>query len=713
MKIPVMIQMQSGENGATALCMMLGYYRRYVPIGEMRDVCISSRNGSSPAQIADAARLYGLSAEIETLTADQLREKRFPLMIQWKRRYYTLIKSIRGDIATVVDPASGEYRIEMQKLASLFTGTAISFTKDSSFKPGGRRESLVSLVGERVRPLRRPMRLLFVFAVVCAALNLAMMNLQKLILDRYMGTTDIKLQFAGYMFLMLYAFLMLLYTISGMLRTRLVDKSSRSASAKSGMDLFKTILGQPIRFFEHYSAWELMSRIESNITLDSSILRTLVPRVIDAVMTFVYVVFLFSYNPVIAASCVTLLLASLMLTTVIQEKNAIASKSMATSGNSVNASLLNGMNMIDTIQSTGAERAFYNKWHSSQLRFNTSRQIQLRFSALSTLVSNLSGNLLQAIQLFMGAWFVVHGHFTLGSMSMFQGVLGSMITSVNNCISTVDTLQTMRTNIERVNDIRVLEARKAIPLRLNEGEEPDKLMGRISARDICYRYNRGDHLALDHVSIEVEPGQMIAIVGSTGCGKSTLLKILADLYTAESGEILYDGKHREDIPDVIFHSSVSTVDQEAMMFEDSIYNNIRMWDSTIENYEVVLAAMDAQIHERIIREKLDYASMLKENGRNFSGGELQRLELARALAHEPTLLLLDEFTSALDALTEDKAMRALRYKGTTCIIVAHRLSTIVDCDRIYVMDEGRIVQQGTHAELYSDEDGLYRKLVGV
>ena len=203
---------------------------------------------------------------------------------------------------------------------------------------------------------------------------------------------------------------------------------------------------------------------------------------------------------------------------------------------------------------------------------------------------------------------------------------------------------------------------------------------------------------------------MIAIVGGSGSGKSTLLKILADLYEPESGEILYAGLQRNEIPDVIFRSSVTTVDQETVMFEDSVYNNIRMWDNTIENYEVIMAARDAQIHDRIIQERLKYTAPIKENGRNFSGGELQRLELARALAHEPTLLMLDEFTSALDALTEDRVIRSIKDKGITCIIVAHRLSTIVDCDRIYVMDQGRIIQEGTHQELY-DQEGLYRDLI--
>ncbi|MBR2769083.1 MAG: ATP-binding cassette domain-containing protein, partial [Solobacterium sp.] len=233
----------------------------------------------------------------------------------------------------------------------------------------------------------------------------------------------------------------------------------------------------------------------------------------------------------------------------------------------------------------------------------------------------------------------------------------------------------------------------------------------IEVKNVNYRYNKGDSLALTDVSLEVKPGQMVAIVGGTGCGKITLLKVMADLYEAESGEVLYNGKKRSEIPDVVFHSSIMTVDQECVVFEDSVYANIRMWDATIEDYEIYLAARDAQIHNRILKDRDGYGTMMKENGSNYSGGELQRMELARALAHEPTLLFLDEFTSALDALTESRVIKSIRDKGTTCVIVAHRLSTIVDCDRIYVMDKGKIIQEGTHSELYAQE-GLYRTLIG-
>ena len=709
MKIPVMVQMQRSENGATALCMILGYYKRFVPIKEMREICVSSRNGSSPEQILRAAEHYGLLGTIKSVPVEELKNQTFPVMIIWKRRYYALIQSIRGNVVTLIDPASGIYKMDMQKLAILYSGTMICFQKTPSFETGGSYASLGGLLKNRLRPIFASMISMLIFTVVCVGLNLAMVMLDKRILDQYMGHTEPEKMHHGYLFLLLYALLMILYTVCGILKTRLVSKTSRFNSAGSGSRLFKKIFRQPMRFFEQYSPWDIMSRLETNVTLDSSILKNFVPRLIDAGMSVIYVIFLFSYNYIIAAICIAVVAIILFLNRSLQEMTAIASKSMVTYGNNVNASLLNGMNMIDTIKSTGTERAFYRMWHTSRIQYADAEKKLQRYFAASNVLSVLSENILQGVQLFIGAYFVVHGNFTLGGMSLFQGMLGSMANSINNCISSANQLQSMRADIERIKDI---EDRDSLPaVALNEIGPQGKLRGRLCARDICYRYNQGDSLALDHVSIEALPGQMIAIVGATGCGKSTLLKILADLYTAESGTVLYDGKRREEIPDVVFHSSVCTVDQEPVMFEDSIYNNIRLWDSTIENYEVILAARDAQIHDRITKEKLDYSATIKENGCNFSGGELQRIELARALAHEPALLLLDEFTSALDALTEENAMRALREKGTTCVIVAHRLSTIVDCDRIYVMDHGRIVEEGTHEELYQ-LNGLYRKLVG-
>jgi ABC-type bacteriocin/lantibiotic exporter with double-glycine peptidase domain len=302
---------------------------------------------------------------------------------------------------------------------------------------------------------------------------------------------------------------------------------------------------------------------------------------------------------------------------------------MSTSTGELNSSVLNGMNMIDTIKSTGAEKAFFNSWYQSQISCNSSKLSNFRINRMISACSNLHSYLTSGIQLFLGAYFIADGKFTLGTMALFSSVLGNMRNSMSSVLSSINTMQTMRTNIERVNDITERPVRPEI--HLEDGVQYDKLEGHIEVSHLNYRYNKGDRLAIEDVSLEVKPGQMIAIVGATGCGKSTLLKLMADLYEPESGEILYAGRHRSEIPDTVFHSSVATVDQEAVVFEDSIYANLRMWDKTVEDYEIYLAARDAQIHNRIMRDKEGYGAKIRENGSNFSGGELQRLELARAL----------------------------------------------------------------------------------
>ena len=715
MKIPVVIQMQPGENGAAALCMMLGCHKRYVPMEELREKCVTSRNGSSPEQIIEAAAAYDLVGRVEKKDVSELEQKDFPLMVLWKRRYYVIIRSIKGGIVSLVDPAKGEYKIKIEKFREIYSGKAIYLSPNEQFQPGGKRESLFSLIRGRLAFLKKTMLLLSIFTIAAVVLNMGMAELQKDTLDTFMnpsGGTGEDSFISWELALGIYLILLTLYTFSGMMKTRLVNRSSRDSSARSGSKLFKKMFNQPLKFFEQYSAGELMSRLENNVRLDNSLIKSLVPRLIDAVMTVIYIVILMRYNVILSCICLLIVLINIIITLHFQEKNSIAAKSMTTNRGTLNTSVMNGINMIDTIKSTGAERDFYNIWFDSQLQVSGNKMTGAKLTGITAFVSSLNNGILQAVQLFLGAWFILQGSFTLGMMSLFQTVLNSMVNSMKNCLTSVETLQKMRTNIERMNDISRRPAREPIRLPEDQYETVDKLQGRIEAKHINYRYFQGDELAVNDVSLEVKPGQMVAIVGPTGCGKSTLLKILADLYTAESGDILYSGKHREEIPDVVFRSSVTTVDQECVMFDDSIYNNIRMWDDTIEDYEVVIAARDAQISKRIEKEKMDYGARMLENGKNFSGGELQRLELARALAHEPTLLFLDEFTSALDALTEDKVIRSIRDKGTTCILVAHRLSTIVDCDRIYVMDRGRVVQEGTHSELYA-QDGLYRRLIGA
>ena len=725
MKIPIQIQMTAGENGATALSMMLGYFGKYVPIQEVRSVCVTSRNGTSPEQMKEAAEHYGLIAELKKIPVGELQKESLPLLVSWKKRYYAIIVKYSSDIVEVIDPAKGMYKCPMNAFKKHYSGTAVLLSKGPEFKPGGERESLYTLLKDRIKPLIRPMFGLLVFSVLCIWLDMALSRGQKTMMDSIVSP-DGDLSFLTPLFslfgktvpnrpsaaVIMTAILLggaLLYAIFTIIKETIVNRATRNMLAESGSAMFKHLFSQPMRFFEQYSAAELIQRLNGNEKLVHTLVSSLVPRLINAVMTVFYFVLLMSYNKTIALLCLAVELINSLIQIKLQEKNAIISRSMATSTGALNSSVLNGMNMIDTIKSTGSEKAFFNMWYESQTQVNESRLATFRINQVIRAVSDVHNYLLQGIQLFLGAWFITQGQFTLGTIALFRSILGSMRGSLNNVLTSVNTLQSMRTNIERVDDILSRPVREEIPLE--DGKQYDKLAGHIEVSHVNYRYNPGDDLAVSDVSMEVKPGQIVAIVGGTGCGKSTLLKLMADLYEPESGTILYSGLKREEIPDVVFHTSIMTVDQESVVFEDSVYSNIKMWDSTIEDYEVYLAARDAQIHDRIMRDPSGYATQILENGRNFSGGELQRLELARALAHEPTILFLDEFTSALDALTESKVIQAIRDKRTTCVIVAHRLSTIVDCDRIYVMDKGKIVQEGTHSELYAQE-GLYRQLIG-
>lgn len=707
MRIPITIQMQPGENGAAALCMMLGYFGRYVPLSEMREECVSSRNGSSPKQLIAAAEKYGINGELQEIELSELKNQKFPILVHWKKKYYTIIKAIKKDIVYVVDPSRGEYKLPLVAFERHYSGKAIVFTKGDNFVKGGKRESLLKLLIGRIKPIIKPMIGLLIFSIICIELDLQLSKLTKVYMDENMsGSPDAK-----DITLVLLYLCMIGYALFTAIRTNLILSTSRNSSAVSGSKLFKNMFAQPMKFFEQYSAGELMTRIENNATLDNSIMQSLVPRFIDAFMTIIYFVVLMRYNYVITLICLAIEIINILVTLYFQERNAIISKSMATTSGTLKTSILNGMNMIDTIKSTGAERSFYNIWYESQEQVCESKKLKFKLNSITSLTNGIHSFLIQGVQLFVGAYFIKHGHFTLGTLALFQSVMSNMRSSLNNCLNTVDTLQTMRTNIERVDDINERPIRDEIPIPKDDLSGVDKLRGHIVVDHVVYRYNKGDDPAVNDVSMEIMPGQMVAIVGETGCGKSTLLKIMADLYSAESGQILYGGKRRDEIPDVVFRSSVSSVDQETVMFEDSVYANIKMWDSTIEDYEVILAAYEAQIHNRIIRDRTEYGTIMKENGGNYSGGELQRLELARALAHDPTILFLDEFTSALDALTEDKVIKNIRRKGITTVIVAHRLSTIVDADMIYVMEKGKIIQKGTHSELYAQE-GLYRTLIG-
>lgn len=703
------IQMQKADNGAAALATMLATYGRYILLEEARALCPSSRNGTPPELLAEAAGAYGMDVRIEELDPEGVRCAQKPLLVLYKRKAYVVVRKMKRGRVSLSDPAKGDYDISEEAFFQHYSGIALPMAPGPDFERGGRPEKLTALLAKRLGGIKKELMGLFLMNLAVVGFDLLFVNFTKDLLNT--EAPDPASSIGALVIPTLIALAVLLVGAAFSARKTLaLSEASRRVAATSGANLFKHIFRMPIEFFDNVSAGELMQRMENNAKLDRSLIQSIIPRMIDAVTCVAYLLLMFSYNYWVALACLVVEIAYLVAMHVQRNAIALQSRSVVSSSGTLNSKVLNGLGTIETIKISGTERVFFGLWKESQDEFQLTNKNSLKTDAITKVIQGVHGVLSSAALLFVGAHFMVMGEFTAATLTAMQMVVNKVGNSLSNCMNTLNGLNTMRTNIERVED---LNRRPAIALRpLPDGAVASKILGDLVVDHVTYRYNPGDPPAVDDVSLSVKYGQMVAIVGKTGCGKSTLLKLIADLYTMQEGRITYAGRTRDEISDVEFRSSVVTVDQEAMMFEDSVRANLKMWDETIEDFTMAMAAASAQIHERIIRDREGYDAAVLENGKNFSGGELQRMELARALEMEPTILLLDEFTSALDALTEERVMQQIRLSESTCVIVAHRLSTIRDADQIIVMDKGRIVQAGTHDVLMA-EDGLYRDLVAT
>ena len=379
-----------------------------------------------------------------------------------------------------------------------------------------------------------------------------------------------------------------------------------------------------------------------------------------------------------------------------------------------------GLRNIDSLRATATEDDFFVRWSGYQARELTARQ---KFSELGYVIGALPGLFLLVggmAVLGFGGWRVMSGAMTIGTFMGFYVLASHFLIPIGRFVQFADVFQILEADLQRIDD--VLDAPEDPALRADEGVGPTRvstlngrlrLAGRIELRDVTFSYQRNRQPLIEGFSLSVEPGQRIAVIGATGSGKSTLLRLISGEYRPQSGEILFDGVPAPEIPRNVLTGSVAAVDQQIFLFAASVRDNLTMWNPTVGDLQIVNAAKDALIHEEIMNRTLGYDSPVEEGGRNFSGGQRQRLEIARALVNNPSVLFLDEASSTLDALTEERIDDALRRRGCTCLIVAHRLSTIRDCDQIIVLDRGREVQRGTHTELIADADGLYNQLLSA
>ena len=471
------------------------------------------------------------------------------------------------------------------------------------------------------------------------------------------------------------------------------------------------LLRMPMEFFSQRMAGDIQGRQQSNAMIAEQLVNTFAPLALEAIMMVFYLVVMLRYSVMLTLIGLLSVVANLVLSRIISKKRINITRVQMRDAGKLAGTTVAGIEMIETIKASGAENGFFEKWAGYQASVNTNKVRFLRMNQILGLLPGLINSVCGTAVLVTGVFLAMEGEFTVGMIMAFQGFLSSFVSPAMTLISAGQSLQEMRTDMERIEDVMKYPSDPVFENNVEAEEgEYDKLSGNIELKNVTFGYSRLAEPLIKDFSMTLKPGSRVAFVGPSGCGKSTLSKLISGLYQPWSGEILFDGKPMSQIDRGVFTGSLAVVDQDIILFEDTIANNIKMWDNSIEDFEMIMAARDAQLHEDIMQREGGYQYKLTEGGKDFSGGQRQRMEIARVLAQDPTVIILDEATSALDAKTEYDVVRSIKDRGITCIVVAHRLSTIRDCDEIIVLDHGNVVERGTHEELMKN-GGAYTQLV--
>ena len=712
-RVPVVMQMEALECGAASLCMLMAYYGKWVPLEQVRKDCGVSRDGSKAGNLLKAARRYGFTAQGYRFEPEQLRENgKFPCIIHWEFNHFVVCDGFRGGKVYLNDPARGNYAVSMERFDEGFTGICLMIEPGEGFKPEGSPRSIMDFARKRLRGAEAAMVFVIVTTVIASLVGILTSGFSRVFLDELLTGRE-PTWFAPFLVgLGLLTFIQLVAAwIQAIYSLRLDGKM---AVVGNSSYMWK-VLRLPMEFFSQRLAGDIQQRKAFNETLSGHIVNTLAPLVIQGFMMIFYLVIMIRYSWLLSLIGILSVLMQFLISQVISRKRINITRVMMRDSGKLAAATVSGIEMIETIKASGAENGYFEKWSGYQASVNTQNVRFQKINQVLGIIPAVIAGVLNCVVLILGIWLTMRGQFSVGMVMAFQGFLASFMSPAQQLIASGQQMQEMRTGMERIEDVmeypedEALAAAGDFPAE-NAEAGYDKLSGSLVMRNVTFGYSRLAPPLIENFTLELKPGQRVAFVGTSGCGKSTLAKLISGLYRPWSGEILFDGKPIDQIDRSVFTGSVAVVDQDIILFEDTIAANIRMWDNSIEDFEVIMAARDAQLHEDIMQREGGYQYRLTEGGRDFSGGQRQRLEIARVLAQDPTMIIMDEATSALDAKTEYDVVRSIRDRGISCVVIAHRLSTIRDCDEIIVMDHGKVVERGAHDELMA-LDGVYRTLV--
>lgn len=712
-KTPLFLQSNSGESGAICLAMLLGHYGSFPKLAEVKNSCDCGNDEIEPVNLLEASRRFGFDADFLQLPFNELKNQACPFILPATSGKFILLVKKTGSSFIIHDPESGRKKISIDDLATKFSGRIMVAKPGKNFVASGRQSSFIKETCRRLFGYKSGVAYVLLAGFILLIPAIVIPALNKIFFDDIilMGQTLWYKPMLMIMGLLLVSGCILVF-MQQVILLRFEIKMSMVDSA----GFVSHILSIPYTYFQTHPTGDTVKRIKLNDAIATMLSREMTQLVISLITVFFYGIVMIKYSLLLTVAGVSIMLVNILALKYFSAKRTALNQALFQKQQRTFNMASVGIEHIETLKASGWENNFFTLW-SSYLITAINDEQKLGFtSRLLTVLPEFLAQLNNVIIVILGGLLIISGEISIGVFIAMQSFIANLADPVKNVVEIAGNIQLNKSNLNNLMDSL---DEPVDQLCQQEGRTPieqitpfnARLNGKLEVKDITFSYSKFSTPLIKNFSLQVEPGQRIALVGGSGCGKSTILKVIAGLYAPDSGEIFYDGMNINTINSDVLRNSRAIVDQDVFLFTGTVSDNIVMWNRAIDYESIVEAAKDADVHEVITERPDGYQAKVAPGGGNFSGGQRQRLEIARALVTNPAIIFMDEATSALDAETERLVMENIRKRKCTTVTVAHRLSTVKSYDQILVIDQGGVVQRGTHEELVKEQGKLYYKLV--